>query len=398
MRQYCAFWFPTIFHQTDVKVVRARDAVLKIPISDNVKKSADELFLDVRKQADDGLVFTTYCILKDGTQKNKHELELKFEEKSNNGFVVYSYDDEGVKSHDYLFRHVFYHHAKSLYHDHEISHDSDAGLEALSSDMVEFVPKDIFRQNNPIIRYYLKQYEALFAEHYAFDLSAKNRFYGKVLRIFDAIQKYHTKKKSLSKKNLDNLEDELDRIREEISSYNGEIKVPFVYDALTQKARCEKKIKNLLRLQGQICRALVKDIIVICDNARMEYTYCKTLLESKYNTQIKHNVSFDNQEIYKISHKPRNDRSKDKLAQIDESRKIANNIRNSIRYIENIKGKCVYRAYELVDNKLEVADKFSRRSQRLAWALGLITIVSFVIELPGIIEKVVRFFSVVFCK
>ena len=394
MRRYCAFWFPTIFHQTDINVVRERNEVLNIPISDNVKNSADELFLDVVKQQDEGLLFTTYRLLMDGTKEKKHELKLKLEERSNNGFAVYSYDDE-VNFSDYLYNHVFYHHAKSLYHDHEISHDSDAGLEALSSDMIPFVPKDIFRQNNPIVRYYLKQYETLFAQHYACRLSKHNKFYDRVLRLFDALQRYDKERKPLSKKEFCRLEKELDTIREEISSYSKElVEIPFVYDALTTRARCKKKMKNLLNAQGQICHALMKSITILCDNARIEYTYCKTLLESKYNTQIKHNVIFDNQEIYQISHDgPRNGRRKDKLSQIDESRKIANNIRNAVRYIENIKGKCEYRTYELLDNRLEVADKFSRRSRLLAWVLGVITILSFIKELPDIIRELVVFFS-----
>lgn len=353
---------------------------LGIDISDNVD-NAFRQFLDIKKNDDDALVFQTYCLSSDKSRNIIHKLILQLEGQSNNGFAVYSYDDDDVNFDDCLYSCVFYHHAKSIYHEHEINHDSDAGLKALSSNVIPFVPEDIFHQDNSILQYYITQYEILFTKHYANELSGKNMFYDKVIRTFDALEGYFVKLKSdaLDDEQIKRLEEALDNVMKELYSHNNKLfNIPFVYDALTKKKRCEKIIKILQKYRGVICDSLVKDLITVCDNARIEYTYCKTLLESKYNTEIRHDVVFTTQEIADIrSHKETEEVKQ--LLKRDTSRKIANNIRNSIRYIESIRQKCSYRTYELVDGRLTDADKFSRKARKLSLFLGILTIINFII-------------------
>lgn len=383
MKVYCAFWFPTIFHETN-KVVKPKDEVLGIDISDNVIETSKRLFLDIKRQPDNSLLFQTCCYPNEHVDRVvTRELKLQFEKQSNNGFTVYSFDDENVNFDDYLYSNVFYHHAKSLYHNHEINHDSDSGLKAVSSALISFNADTIFQQDNNILKFYITQYETLFTQHYAVEISLANMFYDKMLSFFDALEERIKDSEYINNLNNDKiqiLEEELNNIIEELRLHNKKMfQIPFVYDALTKRARCRKIIKILLKYRGQICNALVREIVTLCDNARIEYNYCKTLLESKYNTAIRHDVRFSQQQIDLMRSGEETDEVKN-LIEKDLSRKIANNIRNSVRYIENIKEKSSYRTYVLVDNKLAEADMLSHKALTITWVAFAVTLLSVIVE------------------
>lgn len=382
-KRYCAFWFPTIFHQTGLNVFNSRHSVTGIDISDYVKKSSFRLFLDVNEDKNGNIVFSTYTKSTDSKPiDSKVILRLQRESFSNNGFAVYSYEDEKVDFKDYLFSSVLYHHAKSLHHNHEVKHDSDSGLTAISDSDISFLPYDIFRQNNVILLQYIKQYEILFAEHYAYILSEKSRFYDKVISAFEAFRKYRTREKLLT---LDDyqfrkLTNAVITLFKEVCSVNSELLGGSdKHLEIKNRCQCKKAIKRLMDQQAPICQFLVQDILKICNNALIEYTYCKTLLKSKYNTAVKHNLSFDKCEIFDIFYSKNH--GQEELLQKDISRKRANNIRNSMRYIECIKDKCSQRTYELTDAMLTEADRMGRKANVLAWLFGTCTAIGLLLSI-----------------
>ena len=120
----------------------------------------------------------------------------------------------------------------------------------------------------------------------------------------------------------------------------------------------------------------------LCGNAAIEYTYCQTLLNSKYNTEIKPNIQFSIDEISQL----RNSEdsivcSSPELLRKDLSRKIANNIQNAIRYIECVKYKCANRASEHIRNVLDEAEDANKRSLVLTIIFGIITFISLVVAI-----------------
>jgi len=98
----------------------------------------------------------------------------------------------------------------------------------------------------------------------------------------------------------------------------------------------EKVIEVYLPLVNHLYTQ-VSSLSKICHNALIEYTYCRTLLGSKYNDDYKHDSLFTQSEVEYLSDNPFQ-YSRPSIR--DDRRKKAFNIRNSIRYIEDIRQKC----------------------------------------------------------
>ena len=98
-----------------------------------------------------------------------------------------------------------------------------------------------------------------------------------------------------------------------------------------------------------------------------EYTYCKALLGSKYNDDYKHDRYFDNEQVELLSlysdYLPR-------LSKLDERRKKAFNIRNSIRYIEGVKQDCSRWENELTENLIEHVHNISKNHEDTLEKIG----------------------------
>jgi hypothetical protein len=107
-----------------------------------------------------------------------------------------------------------------------------------------------------------------------------------------------------------------------------------------------------------------------CEDALIKYTYCKTLLASIYNKSFKHDIILS-------------DNPEEKEKQIDYRRK-ALNIRNAVRYIENIKYKNNNRQNYILSEILKNGEKAQQinltllkdgeRSQRISLTLGVMGI------------------------
>ena len=87
----------------------------------------------------------------------------------------------------------------------------------------------------------------------------------------------------------------------------------------------------------------------LCENVLIEYTYCKTLLTSIYNKSFRHDIILSNP-----------------TKQQNERRRQALNIRNAVRYIENIKYKNSNRQNYILSEIL----KDGERTQRISLMLG----------------------------
>ncbi len=378
-KQYCAFWYPTIFHHTDAIAPKRSDAIKDIDISDEASASC-RLYLDINEDSKGGIGFEMYK--KEGSERVVvRKIHLDLEQQSNNGFAVYSNSDTDVDLNEDLFKNVFFHHAKSLRHNHEVNADSDSGLSAMVVIDSEFDPKDIFKHDNCVIQYYLKQYEELFGLHYAEMISDRNMFYDKMIKTFRVIRQNDFTKKfdEMSKENILEFDKDIHTYYnsarfmagglQQMPEYKPEIHSKFYYRRLRRK---------IPKVQRHFYEKYMTQLKGLCENAMMEYTYCQTLLNSKYNTEIRHDVKFTPAEVLSLSNEDTCDMS---LKRRDLSRKMANNIQNSIRYIRCIMYKCSNYTDEQVKNELDWADQISQRSIVLSIIFGVVSILSLIVAL-----------------
>lgn len=382
-KKYCAFWYPSIFHQTGLDVVDCPSEIDHKDISDYIGKSSFRLYLNIKEASNGDLTFATYTIGPNRKDRNVNStLFLKKEAESKNGFVVYSYEDD-IDFEDYIYSSTFYHYAKQLHHSHEINHDSDSGLRAMSDNTVEFFPREIFKQDNAVLRFYLKQYESIFAIHYAKHLSSRSAFYEKFVMVLDKFHDYLSRNNVISfgEEDVRNLEKSINIIVVEINKIDRElIGESYSFSEVHGLKQCRRAMKKLLQRRGIICHFLVQNILQICDNAEIEYTYCKTLLESKYNTEAKHNIKFSEDDVEALSQRDYAEIDS-LLLRKDHSRKMANNIRNAMRYVECIRNKCLSRRYDMVDSVIEASDQLTKKAYVLSWVFGVVTLISLVVAI-----------------
>ena len=110
-----------------------------------------------------------------------------------------------------------------------------------------------------------------------------------------------------------------------------------------------------------------KQISKLCEGALTEYVYCKTLLESKYNTHVTHS---------------KKETIEDEL---DRWRKKACNIRNAIRYIETVKYRCLNAQSNSINLTLKKADRLSQNAK--VWtAIGIaLSVIGLALTAVGIV-------------
>ncbi len=99
----------------------------------------------------------------------------------------------------------------------------------------------------------------------------------------------------------------------------------------------------------------------ICEGASVEYSYCKTLLDSEYNWESRYRDNYTNQEY--------------------DNRRAILNIRNSIRYIETVRSGLFHSQINNIHSILDKADNVSQTTTKISY-LGLaITSLSLIISL-----------------
>lgn len=308
-----------------------------------------------------------------------------------------------------------YHHSKNFYHEHEVQDEADGKLEAYYFTLNPTNGKrhylinepDISHKNHDVINWYIDQFEKQFVK-YAKKVSITYRFYNDRLKLYEKYQ-YESKEviDSQDKHKIDLLlillrwENELNRQVEQSNFdiiHNSEKFKQFKQDCLAEfrgsTIEVEKKeITNLLEqipnFRIRLLHNRLKLLETSCGNASTEYTYCKTLIESKYNEKYDYSLPVSESEIKElIAHYENNSPCDAVLLEKDNCRKKAFNIRNCIRYIEGVRQKCTIWENELSQELikkvgdvsasvgsisqsnqdiLKASQKSSRRSELLGW-------------------------------
>lgn len=381
--RYIVFWYPTIFHENLTPPINK-----EIGIDNRVKEKNkyctdyndisdkspnDKLFLKKELSKDGDL---TYLLTKD-INEDGIKIELRFKNSNNTGFAIYSYDSEieqriinflGIDSTDRLkvetaIESIFnlcYHFAKDIYHKHEAHKDSDYRLKPYyknsSNQYIDGEEPCIFKQNNEVISHFIKLYEDLFVSYYARTISESyetfSNNYSKFLELIekgekgdeciiehwgelqeysDKIEKGLKKFKEKEKGSVEGSYEEArdyarNLIKEEESAFRRE-----TVEKSTPEPYNKNNFHNLVARVKKNISQYCHELNDLCNNALTEYNYCKSLLESVYNTEFIHDVSCqDTSAIPQDSNDTEKNRRKE----------VAFNIRNSLRYIEGVRKKC----------------------------------------------------------
>ncbi len=346
---FCVFWFPTIFH-CEKKNRFNGNQLGPYEIDD---ASLNPLTLTItRRESGDSNLKGAYDLIFGLSDKNGKTIDTCFTcvEQSRNGFVIYSYDREQIIN-DYCSKIAgidrskvvvdeiidalfisFYHYAKLFYHEHESDSECDGRYAAYYyTQETEEGPRKYLKvkpflstHNNPVINWYLDQFEKQIISN-AENISQK-------LRDWTPLIEAYTKTPSDVKKAVNgNDEEQIERTVRSIQVQLDEKQDP---EGIPQNIRSIKEKKQFLTYLYQSNLSTITKhrndelamFLLLCNNSLIEYTYCKTLLESKYNDNYKHDSKISAVE-------PQKDEK-------DRCRKKAFNIRNSIRYIESAKRKC----------------------------------------------------------
>ena len=486
--RYCVFWFPSIYHTPINKRFKRFEAektitdfgseVVKLKVSISYEYNKKKIVEEIqRAQTDENLIksslkFEVYKINKEGRKESIFEnFQLEYKNHSNNGMVVYSYSEphdypkgEGIPSFEEALKTIFYHCAKSLFHNHEVQMERDSGLEAFVPDS-EFKPDNILKKNNKAIKSFFEQYETIlidYAERASVYIGQRDsivtKFEGKLslandstipsgyrsLTLFgrsffrqwyeDPIHRLEVsrcKKDVLSwqmiiyprykkwkrrREHYINRHNDIAKVLIPILEANPldenvkEYRIAEIYKAvgdflkekgdvswkqLTRKdlypinfmlevckiglginhsklGRCKlyRKLQEQYTNLPLLTEDVRKRIGMLCEGAITEYVYCKTLLESKYNTFVNHE-KFEKEDT--------------STTELDKWRKIACNIRNSIRYIETVKYRCLNSQSNSVFMALKKADKLSQNA-KIWTVIGIfLSIVGVALTAVGII-------------
>lgn len=306
-------------------------------ISDGSKKTYD---ITITLDKSENLVVESILNKDTDEGKDSFTLKLKRTKHHRNGFVQYAFKTEDipagrVEEFKTILVKDIYHIAKQFYHQHEADSGKDAALRAVITDK----PGGIDDDDNVFLIGFLKNYTPVFEEY------AKN--------ISDANGRIQNREKRIS--------------------------------AIENKEK-DSASPRLLPFKESILKRALK-INELCENACIEYTYCKTLLSSLHNKSFIHNL--------KIVETDGCDPEEKK-----EWRRCALNIRNAMRYIENIKYKNQNRLNKLVQlllkelnsvteevksstNVIKLALQQGKRSERMNYTLAYLSIyISFMLGFP----------------
>lgn len=372
---YCVFWFPTIFH-CEKKPRVNDDKIGPVPISDGDVGNKLELTITKEQQSSyanpfsltnnhygaeefSDLIFTL-------TNQDGKKFDTRFhcESQTRNGFVVYSYD-RGKLIHNYWEQFVgaadtysdsdkndridtilisFYHYAKQFYHRHETDSESDGKYTSYfytehddgSKEYLTTIPS-LSTKNNPVINWYIEQFEKRIVEN----AEHVSEWFQNWL---SQIEGYFVLKPTIKDVRKGNNDERILYCIEEIKIRLGEgwkevwDKSGDLGDTIDEhRAFLDNFFRNAFpKITDNYYKAL-STLSTKCNDSLIEYTYCKTLLESKYNDDYKHNGNFSALDLRRIAS---SSHVHPEITQRDVRRKKAFNIRNSIRYIEDVKQKC----------------------------------------------------------
>lgn len=293
---------------------------------------------------------------------------------------------------DYIIDRIlisFYHHAKGFYHEHEVQSQSDGKLIAYyytkeypngHRDYLTVAPT-LSTKNNEVVNWFLDQFEKQFIS-YAERISKDHRDFSQRINLRRRSQNALANKNSNADEEIRKCLIEYSNIQKESDERIGN--TPPSISSLINAAKNSIETLSAIECQEQLRRFTdstspteIKEIrdlhtklrilTKLCGDALTEYTYCKALLGSKYNDDYKHDRYFDNEQVELLSlysdYLPR-------LSKLDERRKKAFNIRNSIRYIEGVKQDCSRWENELTENLIEHVHSISKNHKETLTKIG----------------------------
>lgn len=390
---YCVFWFPTIFHREKCRRIDSdKFPVVSISDGDLIKnldlRIEEKEVVHANPNEDKKYDLVFYLTDNDGKEIN---IKFSCKDQSRNGFVVYSYDrDELIEKYwrqivvkeqdpgkidsveqeiinelrpkivkriaskhtlvgdsipdekqikDYTVDRLlisFYHHAKLFYHEHETHNDSDGRYSSYyyskeyddgKRDYLKNIPS-LLSKNNPVINWYIDQFEKRIVE----DAETISKHYREWSDLFDLgilFDSTFINEDSLNRLKREDVIDRINLFRVNTGLQPLEDSGQSVDDLReTLYTLSRKNAMTVISNQYEWLEMLSNE----CHNSLIEYTYCKALLGSKYNDDYDHNSIFTSADLRKPF--------SPELEEKDSRRKKAFNIRNSIRYIEDIKQKC----------------------------------------------------------
>ena len=284
--KYCTFWYPTIYHQDPVRLCSVDD-IKHADISDPDKiGSVPKYQIDIKLDESENLIVTSTL----ASLERPLFVVLQKTNICRNGFVQYSFDTGNIpREHLEEFEKVLekdvYHLAKEFYHTHEADSGKDSALRAIIKDKAIPLNTD----DNVFLLSFLENFAPVFTK-YAENISDSNK---------------EVK--------------EVEQLLEEIEMSENVVQNDLLY--------CVKARAEVLKVSTAINK--------MCENASIEYTYCKTLLSSRYNKSFVHTLDITEPNISETDYEEK----KTIFNQKEMRRKQSLNIRNSMRYIENIKYK-----------------------------------------------------------
>jgi len=226
-------------------------------------------------------------------------LILDKDQKRKNGFMQFTFDEDEIpdnckEAFKKNLTSTFYNKIKEFYHEHECNTGRDSDLHPI----IKKEPIQLELDDNPALIGFLKDFSKLF---YKNAISVSN--FNKLANEFFEDYKFVRQK-------IEKLQEPKQQDMEEFRKVHDN--VVYFINALNK----------------------------LLENSSIEYTYCKTLLSSIHNKSFKHDIKLNPEaEDYDIK---------------NEYRRQALNIRNSVRYIENIKYKNQNRKNEFTHISIEV--------------------------------------------
>lgn len=376
---YCTFWYPTIFLNVDANIIPEKRGK---PIYFNVEDDSDLFFKGSISIDDKECIFIKTSVKTNTDCEINFDLKLVLIEKRSNGFRQYELqftDEETLIANiseiprfkekpATIFVNCFckilckaiYHKIKEFYHKHEADTGKDGDLIAIWDTEETFVILDNEQINqcndNKYLLSFLENFEKMFR------MKAQN------ISDFNAI------------------------IQLRQTAFIDEFGIENRWGVKTLPS------KNITKISDKKFYGLVdniKQLDVLCENSLIEYTYCKTLLHSLYNKHFKHNIEELEDISLDIINLKKEDANYEQVKKVyDENkghRRQAINIRNSVRYIENIKYKnqnrqffCLQKLTSETQEILKNGDKI----QIISIGLGLLSIIfAIVFGFKGELDK-----------
>ena len=307
---------PTIFHKEIV--AKTKEVINEEDGSDGFFNLSDEsptysYYAKFELSENGDIVIHSKVQVSDDEKEEFRTVLSLLPDQRKNGFVQYRFDESIIPENYRMpfkrnLTNAMYHKIKELYHEHECNTGKDSDL----CPKIQDEPFELDQNDNEALMGFLEDFSRLFCAN-AKSVSELNK---RAKELFVEFRWVQERVWELSKSDSLHWED----------------------------------LREFYDLQHSTI-IVINTVSRLCENSSIEYTYCKTLLSSIYNKSFKH----DNTP---------NPAAADFEIQ-NNRRRSALNIRNAVRYIENIKYKNLNRQNELLQFLTEDVQKITANTQKI---------------------------------